>query len=295
MSESLKQRIEELNRKLAFLKEKRGKLNLEARGWAEIRNSLHEQIKALRTKVSDLKEKRDALNERVKELKNLREQARTERREKSTQILKLKEKLKRLAKKKPSQNMHYVENEIEKLEWKIQTTSLPVNEEKLLIDQVRVLETQLSLHKQIQKLGNALFELQTEEKALETRADFHHEKLSELAEQSQSFHEKITVILSKVNTLRVEADAKHQKYVEFKQQAQTVHQEQTELLRQINSLREELHQMEEKKQVKRQRELRKDLMKKASEKLKQGKKLTWEEFKILAEKKKVKSLKTRKK
>jgi uncharacterized coiled-coil DUF342 family protein len=36
-------------------------------------------------------------------------------------------------------------------------------------------------------------------------------------------------------------------------------------------------------------------MKKASEKLKQGKKLTWEEFKILAEKQKVKSLKTRKK
>jgi uncharacterized coiled-coil DUF342 family protein len=53
--------------------------------------------------------------------------------------------------------------------------------------------------------------------------------------------------------------------------------------------------MEEKKQVKRQRELRKDLMEKASEKLKQGEKLSWEEFKILTEKKKVQSLKTRKK
>jgi phosphoserine phosphatase len=191
--------------------------------------------------------------------------------------------------------MHNIESEIEKLEWKIQTTSLSVNEEKLLIDQVRVLETQLSFHKQMQELGNALFELQTEEKALETRANLHHEKLSELAEQSQSFHEKITEILSKVDVLRVEADAKHQKYVEFKQQAQTVHQEQTGLLRQIKSLREELRQMEEKKQAKRQRELRKDLMEKASEKLKQGEKLTWEEFKILAEKKKVESLKTRKK
>jgi len=34
---------------------------------------------------------------------------------------------------------------------------------------------------------------------------------------------------------------------------------------------------------------------KASEKLKRGEKLSWEEFKILAEKKKLQSLKTRKK
>jgi phosphoserine phosphatase len=217
----------------------------------------------------------------------LRDQARAERKEKYTQILKLKEKLERLAEKKPPRNMRDVESEIERLEWKIQTTSLPVHEEKLLIDQVRVLETQRAIHRQIQNLNDALFELQTEEKALETRANLHHEKLSELAEQSQSFHEKMTELLDKVDVLRVEADAAHQKYVEIKQQAQTVHQEQTELLRQFKSLRQELRHAEEKKQAKRQRELRKDLVEKASEKLKRGEKLTWEEFKILAEKKKV--------
>ncbi len=280
---------------LASLKEKRDKLNLEARGWAEKRNSLHEQVKALRTEAADLKEKRDALNDRVKELKNLREQTRTERKDKHTQALKLEEKLKRLAKKKPPRNMRDVESEIEKLEWKIQTTSLPVHEEKMLIDQVRVLETQLSIHTQIQNLNATLFELQTEKKALETKANLHHEKLSELAEQSQSFHEKMTNLLDKIDALRVKADTAHQKYVEIKQQAQTNRQEQMELLRQFKSLSQELRNAEEKKQAKRQRELRKDLMEKASEKLKQGKKLSWEEFKILAEKKKVQSLKTREK
>ena len=295
MSESLEQRIEELNRKLTSLKEKRGKLNLEARGWAEKRNSLHEQIKALRAEVADLKVKRDALNERVKELKNLRDQARVERRDKRTQILKLKEKLKRLTEKKPLRNMRDVESEIERLEWKIQTTSFPVHEEKLLIDQVRVLETQLSIHRQIQNLNTTFFELQTEEKALETRANLHHEKLSELAEQSQSFHEQMAKLLDKIDALRAKADATHQKYVEIKQQAQTDRQEQTELLCQSKSLKQELRDVEEKKQAKRQRELRKDLVEKASEKLKRGEKLSWEEFKILAEKKKLQSLQTRKK
>jgi len=181
LSDPLKQRTEELNRKLASLKEELDKLKPEARRWAEKRNSKHKQIKVLRTKVDDLKEKRDELNKKVQELKNMRDQARTERREKHTQILKLKEKLRCLAEKKPIRSMRDVESEIERLEWEIQTTSLPVREEKILIDQVRALETQLSTHKQIRELEENLLELRAEEKALETKANLHHEKLSELA------------------------------------------------------------------------------------------------------------------
>jgi len=295
LSDPLKQRIEELNRRLASLKEGLDKLNLEARGWAEKRNSIHEQIKALRTKVAGLKEKRDELNERVRELKNLRDQARAERREKHNQILKLKEKLRRLTEKKPIRSMHDVESEIERLEWQIQTTSLPVREEKVLIDQVRALETQLSTHKQIRELDEDLLELRAEEKALETKARLHHERLSELAKQSQSFHEKMIEILSEIHALRAEADNAHQKYVEIKQQAQPLHQERAELLRQTNSIKQEFRQAEEEKQLKRQQELRKELVEKALEKLKRGEKLSWEEFKVLAEQKKLGSLKTTRK
>ncbi|UCE15286.1 MAG: hypothetical protein JSV12_05215 [Candidatus Bathyarchaeota archaeon] len=295
MSNPLKQRIEELNSKLASLKEELDKLNPEARKWAEKRNSIHKQIKALRTKVDDLKEKRDELNKKVQELKNMREQARTERREKRTQILKLKEKLRRPTEKKPIRNMRDVESEIERLEWEIQTTSLPVREEKILIDQVRALENQLLTHKQIRKLEESFLELQAEEKALETKANLHHEKLSELAKQSQSFHEKVSEIFNKIHAFQVDADDAHQKYVEIKQKAQALHQERAEFLRQANSLMQELRQTEEKKQLKRQRELRKELVDKALGKMKRGEKLTWEEFKVVTEQKKVKSpKKTRK-
>jgi len=295
LSDPLKQRIEKLNRKLASLTEELDRLNLKGRGWAEKRNSVRKQINALRTKVAELKEKRDELNERVRELKNLREQARAERREKHNEILKLKEKLRRLAEQKSIRSMHDVKSEIEKLEWKIQTTSLPVHEERTVIDEVRVLEIQLSTHKQIRELEERLLELRAEEKALETKAKLHHESLSELAKQSQGFHEKMTETLGEIQALRAEADDAHQKYVEIKQQAQALHQERVELLRQANSLKQKIREAEEEKQLKRQRELHKELVEKALEKLERGEKLSWEEFKVLTEQKKVRSLKTTRK
>lgn len=178
MSDSLEQRIGKLNQELASLKEERNKLDLEAKKWAEKRDSIHEQIKKLRAEAARLKEKRDILNEKVQELKSLREQAKTKRREKHAQILKLKEKIRSLTERKPSQSMRSTQREIEKIEWKIQTTSLPVKEEEMLISQVRQLEAQLLIHKQIEKSKEELMVLRTEEKALETEAKTCHEKLS---------------------------------------------------------------------------------------------------------------------
>ena len=287
MSESLEQRIGKLNQELAPLKEERNRLNLEAKKWAEKRNAIHKQIKDIRTKAADLKEKRDNINEKVQELKNLRDQAKTKRKEKHAQILKLKEQLGSLTERKPSQTMRNIRRDIEKLEWQIQTTSLPVKEENQLINQVRQLEAQLSVHKQIEKSKEELMTLRTEEKALETEAKTYHAKLSELAEQSQKFHEEMLENLNKARSLKVEADSAHQKYVEIKQQAQNLHQKCVELLDKIKTFEKELHETEEKKQTKRQHELLKELEEKALEKLKRGEKLTWEEFKILAEKGKI--------
>jgi len=287
LSESLEQRIGKLNQELASLKEERDKLYSEAKKWVEKRNSIHKKIKKLRTEATGLKEKRDILNEKVQELKSLREQAKTKRKEKHAQILELSEKTRRLAERKPSKSMRYIQREIETIEWKIQTTSLPVKEEEIMISKVRKLETQLSVHKRIEKSKDKLMMLRTEEKALEVEAKTCHEKLSELVEKSQKFHEEMLENLNKAGSLKVEADSAHQKYVEIKKQAQNLHQKCVELSDKTKTFEIQLQEAEDKKQAKRQRELRKELEERALEKLKRGEKLTWEEFKILAEKGKI--------
>lgn len=283
MPESTEKKIEELSLELTSIKTKRDRSNSEASSWAKKRNSVHEQVRELRTEANSFKERRDALNQKVKELKNLREQAKAKRKEKRNQILKLREKRKILLEKKPSRNLRAIQKEIQSLEWRIQTTSLPVKQEEELISEVKRLEIQRTILTQLQELKNTLIELQTEEKALATEAKSHHEKLSELAEQSQKLHEQRLEILSQIRKLKAEADNAHQKYVENSRKADGLHQIYIELLQKINDLKQKQRRVEEEKQAKRQKQLLEEARKKALEKMKRGEKLTWEEFKLLAE------------
>ena len=71
--------------------------------------------------------------------------------------MELQEKIRALNEKKPEGNLRQVEREIEEIDWKIQTTSLPVKEEQDLVNRVRQLEAQLVVQKQIKKVKQKLF------------------------------------------------------------------------------------------------------------------------------------------
>jgi len=283
LSESTTQKIEELKRQLAALKQERDQLNNEARSWAEKRNAIHQQIKTLGAEAKSLKEKRDATNQKVQELKGLREQTRNEQKEKRAQISKTKERMRVLQEKKPHCALSDIQKAIEEFEWKIQTTPLSVKEEKVLVDQVRILENQRVTHKQLKELKDALVELQTEEKALATKAKLHHERLIELADQGQRCHEQMLGLLTKSQDLRAEADAAHQKYVELRQKSNEIHQSYVEFLQRVKLLEQEIQKRDAEKQAVRQQELCVEATKKAQEKMRRGEKLTWEEFKLLIE------------
>jgi len=259
-------------------------LSLEARKWAEKRDSIHEEIKALLTEAADFKKKRDSINEKVQELKGLREKAREEIKKRQDHVLSLKKELRTLMERRPAKGMQEIQKEIETLEWKIQTTPFAIKEEKALIDQVKLLETQFLVYKQIQKLKEDIFEFQMEQEKLEAEAKLHHKKLSELAEQSQTFHAKRLDAIKKISDLKVEADIAHQKHVWTRLQFQDLRQKYVKLLQQIKALKQDLRQAEEKKQAERQLELREELEERAEEKLRRGEKLTLEEFKVLSEK-----------
>ena len=284
IADSTKNKIEDLNQELTPIKEERNKLNLAAKKWANKRNALHEKIRNLRKEASAIKEKRDTINKQVQELKNLRDQVKNKGKEKRDKISELQEKLSELNEQRPNGNLWQVEREIEEIDWEIQTTSLPVKEEQELVNQVRQLETQLVVQKQIKKVKEKLFKLRTDERSFGTEAQTIHEKLSELAEQSQKFHAQMIEALDEARKLQAEADEAHQKFVESKQQAQNMHQKCVELLEKIRTIERDLKETADKKQAERQSELQEELEERALAKLKRGEKLMWEEFQLLAEK-----------
>lgn len=283
MAEQTQQKIEQLSKELAATRQERDELNTQAREWAEKRNKVNDQIKELQIEVKRLKEQRDEINLQVQVLKAAREKAKTERNEKHQRVAQIREKIKALEPKKPSTRLKDLEKAIQSIEWKIQTSSLSVKEEKTLVDQVRILEVQRVAHKQLQELTDKMIEMQTEAKALGTQAKLNHEKLAQLAEESQGFHEKLIGVLNNIKSLRQNADEAHQKYVGIRQKADKSHERYVGIQRQIRALKDELAKKEKEHYGARGRALREEATKRAREKMKRGEKLTWDEFKLLTE------------
>ena len=276
--------IATLNQELIPVKEKRNNLNQEAKKWVEKRNTLNEKVRNMRKDASEIKEKRDAINKQVQELKNLRNQVSAKGKEKRTRISELQEKISQLHGNRRSGNLRQVARQIEEIDWKIQTTSLPIKEEQDLVNQVKKLENQLIVQKQIKQVEKRISSLQTIEKKINNEAKIIHKKLSEIAEKSQKYHSQMLDILERIHKLKDEADDSHKRFIEIKEKAQKLHQQCVVFIEEIRSIEINIKEKADKKQAKRQSELKEELEKRALAKFKRGEKLMWEEFQILAEK-----------
>ncbi|MBT8172213.1 hypothetical protein KJN74_05025 [Candidatus Bathyarchaeota archaeon] len=280
----LKNQIAALNQELIPNKEERNNLNETAKKWVKKRNSLNEEVRNIRKEALVIKEKRDNINKQVKDLKNLRNQVTSKGKEKYIKISDLQKKINKLSEERYSGNFRQISEQIKEIDWEIQTNSLPIKEEQELIDQVRQLETELLSQKRIKKVKNKLFDLRTEQRSFRKESQTVHEKLSELAGESQKLHTQMVGILEKAQSLQKEADEAHKKHIETRELAQQKHEKCIELIGKINAIQKQIKETTEKKQAKRQDVLKQELEERALAKLKNGEKLIWEEFQVLAEK-----------
>jgi phosphoserine phosphatase len=282
-----KERIDELNRELYTLKCEQGRQNRESLQWAEKRDILHEEIKKLRMEAKNLKEKRDALNDEVRHLKTLREEIKRKYNEEIGNIQRLKQQIRETKTKLHQKNVQSLEKEIERFEWRIQTDSLSLNEEKKLVEQVKNLEKQLEFYGNMESKKDEIQTLENAVKKHKFEILAYQEKIVELAALSQKSHLKMLEYYEKMKELKAEADKMHKKYLESREKAQVFQSRYKEVLNQILSIKRAVQEREEKERIKKLAELKALLEKNALEKLKRGDKLTFEEFKILAEQGKI--------
>ena len=284
MIETLQQKIDALGQELKKLIQQKNEADAIADQWRDKRTTIHVKMRKLREETDLLKQKRDILNQSVRELKEQREKAKQERKEKIEQVLQLREKIAQLRIKKPSASRQALEAEIQKLDWKIQTTPMTAHEERPIIERLKQLETQLQIYKQLDSVNEKTAKLQEDADLLFVKARQNHEELATLAGQSQLLHAKRLEILEKMKALKAQADEAHQNFIHAKQPAAELSQKCSEIIAQINVLKEQQDKIEEEKRVEKEKETLSQVEEKAREKLKRGKKLTWEEFKVLAEK-----------
>ena len=277
------EKIRGLRRQLDSLRQQRDASRDEANRWAEKRDAVNKQIRDLRQEATNTKERRDALNAKVSVFKALRDETRASVKKKLEEVKQLRLKMRHLSLKRPRQDYTALKKQKDEIEWKIQTNPLTLDEEKPLVEKANQLQTQLEIYQQLDDARRKIGELQGQVDSMNAEAKTFHEQLSELAPKSQELHEKMMEIIGKANTLKTEADSYHQKVVQRRLEAQKVHEEYVDVQNRIETLTKQMTEKEEKEKIRRQDEKREALKKAALRKLKQGQKLTLEEFKLLGQ------------
>ncbi len=289
--------IATINEQIASTEAAIRKAYAEAKEHAEKRDKLNEQGRKLRQEIDALEKERDSLNIRVKTLKQHRDEARTKSHPIIEKIREHRQKIIDLKEKAPRRSRAQVQKELEDIEWKIQTTSMDMQEEKKLMVDVKQLEIQLNAHKKIEKQNEKILELKKELETLKKEADAAHQELTATAQKSQEIHANMIAKINEAKNLKAEADRLHAAYVQAKEQTKPLYEEIRRLVEQKQGLTEQKRKLrveEEnlqksmrdediKKKKETEKELKEKLGSQAKDKLQRGEKLSWDEFQLLAD------------
>lgn len=280
----------EINSRIDALNGQLEKARMETRKYIEKRDKLNEEFKRLRQETQELKPERDSLNEKVQTLKMLRDETRSKIRAIIEDIKVRQEKIVELRKATPKVSYQRLKKEQEDIDWRIQTMSLDLLEEKRLVEEVKQLEVQMVSYKRIEKQQRKIAELRNELSALDEKADAFHKELSAVAEKSQEIHQKMMMKFDESKRIKGEADGLHQAYLKAKLAVASLKGELIGVLVQRKKLRHLQREEEQKKRLSSEQEvkekqqvLKEKLESQAREKLQRGEKLSWDEFQLLAE------------
>ena len=275
--------LERISRQLYALREQANSEDADTQGHVEKRDKLNEKFKKLRQEIREFKTERDNLNEKVKTLKQQRDEARAKIRVRIEEIKAHNQKIAELKKKTPRESRRDLQKEFDDIEWKIQTTPLDMQEEKRLMERVKQLETQLSVYKKIDQHVKKISELRKELELFEANADAAHQELTEIAERSQDIHAKMIGKIAESKDIKAEADGLHSAYIQAKEQVRPIREEIKKLTEQKRKLQAAMREEDAKRKRSVEQALKEKLGSQAKDKLERGEKLSWDEFKILAD------------
>jgi uncharacterized coiled-coil DUF342 family protein len=278
------QTIAVLIEKLAELKEQRSVAGREADERAERRDRINEQVHTLRDEVQNLRTKRDEINEEVKKLKPQRSASASKIREKVAELRNISQERRAILEDKPPRSYQSLKNELEDVDWKVQTTSHTLQEDKEMMAQVKQLETELSVYRKLEKASKKASELRGQVSVLRNEHESCHQKITSLAQGSQELHKSMLEKVEEAKKKKKEADDMHKHFLEARAKLDPLQDEITVVSVQLLQLRKGLQEEEQKHKKESEDSLRQTIEERAKEKLKRGQKLTWEEFQLLAEK-----------
>jgi uncharacterized coiled-coil DUF342 family protein len=294
--------ISNINIQIDKLKQQIHENSEQIKKFIEKRDQLHEKVRKARAEIDQFKVERDTLNVRVKELKQQRDAVRVNVTPIMDEVKVLNDKIDALKKNLPRINRRELQQELDAIEWKISTTSLDLQEERRLIDNVKELETQLIGYKKIAIQNKKIKELIEHRKTFDAQADVYHKELTDLAKRSQDLH---AILMEKVAVMRrdrAEADGLHKSFITAKEQNNLMYEQIRQLISQATGIRmamrdqyhirrkedqirrkedDEKRRLEQAERAVKEHAIKEKIGSEAREKLSRGEKVSWDEFAMM--------------
>jgi uncharacterized coiled-coil DUF342 family protein len=279
---ALSAELEEKKKELASLRSKLNELNTEKEAWFDKKRRATNSISDISRNIRDAKGKRNTFTKQVKDSKGRREELNKLLKDKLDEMKKLQQEKVDITKKfglrvDPSR----IRQEIDQLEFKIETEALPFSIEQRLMRQINDRKHALEQSKEVSDVFDRIHRLRKDLDKIRQKADETHKKVQSKAEMSQQFHEDLVESSGEIKQLRANEEEALKRFVDLK----TKFNEQNDLVKvkldEINAIRVKLGDIdfEEKRKTKKEEENKiAEQERSVEEKIKKGLKITTDDL-----------------
>ncbi len=277
--------IHDLENQVRVWRKKREELNSQVIDKTKLRNQKNEEVKNIITLANEDKKLRDDLNERISELKNQKHiiDIQLKENEKSYEAAESKLEPVEMPKNMNSQLKKY-QREIKDLEWKLQTQTFLLVDERVIVDRISNLDEKINGLSEFKNLSKEKIKSYHTVRKLKNQMYKTIREMNGLVKESRLHHKKMVESFSKANTVRKEADSIHAEIQKIKTQADLIHSEFIEKIKLKRTLSNKIKKYSQKiqaEQKSKETEARKEKTSNVLQKTKDGKKISFDDFKSL--------------
>ena len=216
---------------------RRDDLNDKTREWVEKRDALNAQVRVLVEEATQHRIQRDELNAQVKAAKEERDVWNR----KVNELLDLLNDAKRRKMPHGAVPVSKLKRDLKALEFRQMTSVLTVDKERGLIEEmakiqaeVRRLEKALEENEDVRKVSDEL-------RGAREKAESAHRMVSQLAEQAQVEHDKMTALYEQGDAQRRQADLAQEEFIKTKMLADEEHRKHIERIREVHDYDKIIH------------------------------------------------------
>ena len=274
-----------LENQVRIWRRKREDLNSQVIEKTKLRNQKNEEVKALISQANEDKALRDEFNEKIADLKNQKQIIEIQLKEYEKIYEEAESKLEpvELPKNMNSQ-LKKNQKEIKNLEWKLQTQTFSLEEERILVDRIADLDQKIEGLSEFKNLSKEKIKSFHNVRKLKNQMYKTIREMNGFVKESRIHHKKMVEAFSKANTVRKEADTIHADIQKIKTQADLIHSEFVEKIKLKRALSNKIKKFSQKLQAEQKSRETKAIKEKSTnvlQKTKDGKKISFEDFKSL--------------